>query len=383
MFHAVALSELAVGNKALLHFLIVCWNQETGKLNPGVAKLSAARGIENAKNFKGVDKYLPGLVTVHKSPGFGNSYSLNIQMILELPPMKVATDKYRNNPSVEGVNSSNSTTPLHRKGTPPSQEGYYPPSQEGYYPPSQEGSERKEESKDRKKNENGIDQGVTYVDQEEVLADTKSSLVEEVLSSGESKRVLTEEIEILGILGPSLVDEVTANAAPSVFPLVKTNVLDDLEDLVVSSGSQGVNEVDLDKVEVTPGKTKKTRAYSWVVKKKDELSNVNEVDLGKSDATDASLSATGAEDEAKVKEIPAKPERPLYVDPNRSPYDDDDDYEDRRGRAFKAYVKYTMPGYTQRLSDWEKKYGNQPLLPMSPGAQALQAGHTKIQKHNY
>lgn len=48
-----------------------------------------------------------------------------------------------------------------------------------------------------------------------------------------------------------------------------------------------------------------------------------------------------------------EPQRPLYVDPERSPYDDDDRYETRKHKAWKAYVTVTMPAYEKKLAAWE------------------------------
>ncbi|MFK0105752.1 hypothetical protein [Streptomyces sp. NPDC091217] len=140
LINTVLVSSLAGGDKALLIELIMRWNQQTGQTNPGVERLCKAKGIKNAKNFKGVDKYLPGLVAVKKTKGMRNSYILNLDAIVALPAMEVNTDKYttQNPPADEGYSEE---TPLLVQGTPPSGAGYYPPSREGDYSPSDEGSD--------------------------------------------------------------------------------------------------------------------------------------------------------------------------------------------------------------------------------------------------
>lgn len=68
---------------------------------------------------------------------------------------------------------------------------------------------------------------------------------------------------------------------------------------------------------------------------------------------DAPLSVSDTWSVPRVQEPLEKPERPLYVDPERSQYDDDDRYERRKHSAWKAYIQITMPAYEKRLADWE------------------------------
>lgn len=75
LMSTVLLSELAAQDKTLLIELILRAN-ETGECWPSVERLCKVRGIRHEKNFKGADKYLPGLVTKRKR-GRTNLYVIN------------------------------------------------------------------------------------------------------------------------------------------------------------------------------------------------------------------------------------------------------------------------------------------------------------------
>lgn len=97
----VNVSNLSKEAKLLLNELIIRWNKETGQCNPGVERLCKVIGMKNEKNFKGVEHYLPGLVT-SKKVGRKNFYTLNLEAIAALDEASVSI-KHTNTPAVEGV----------------------------------------------------------------------------------------------------------------------------------------------------------------------------------------------------------------------------------------------------------------------------------------
>jgi hypothetical protein len=89
LFHAVLDSDRSAPDKALLFSLILHANVTTGNAWPSVERLCRARGINNEKNFKGVEHYLPGLVTVTRRGRLGNLYTINADAIADLPQAAV------------------------------------------------------------------------------------------------------------------------------------------------------------------------------------------------------------------------------------------------------------------------------------------------------
>jgi hypothetical protein len=98
LINKVLVSELGAQDKCLLIELIV--RDGEGGCYPSVKRLCKARGIQHQKNFKGVDSYLPGLVTKRKG-GRKNFYTLNRTAIMQLPEAGL-TEK--ETPSLSGVN---------------------------------------------------------------------------------------------------------------------------------------------------------------------------------------------------------------------------------------------------------------------------------------
>ena len=94
----VAVSQLAAEDKMLLTELIIRADDK-GECFPSVQRLCQVRGIRHEKNFKGVDTYLPGLVTTERR-GRKNYYILNTPAIEGLLPLEV---DIKHTPAVEGV----------------------------------------------------------------------------------------------------------------------------------------------------------------------------------------------------------------------------------------------------------------------------------------
>jgi len=337
MINVVNISTLDAKDKILLVELIMRSNIETNEAFPGVARLCQTRGIKNAKNFKGVDTYLPGLVTVQKNPGKRNSYFLVPEAIMALPQAEVNTEKYRssNPPAVEGVTAP---TPLEypaSEANPPAVEGYYPPAVEGYYPPAVEGSNSSVDSSvniSPNNKEMSVMSSSPGENQGGALVETKSPLVfpgKELVSSGDTKREVIEEIGI-----SPLVDEVTANAAPSTISSGEKNVDVDNETVTTKDITR------------TPHPLAPRRAAA--PRKKEPVKVV-----------DAPLSASGAEPGAKVQTVPEKPQKPVYEVPNRNPYHDDFAHERRVHNAEVAFNK-AMGKWRQDMKVWEAKYGDSP-----------------------
>lgn len=89
LLHKVLNSNLSVANKPLLISLILLADDDSGVAWPSVERLCRARGIQHEKNFRGVENYLPGLVTVTRRGRGGNHYRLNIAAIESLTPQDV------------------------------------------------------------------------------------------------------------------------------------------------------------------------------------------------------------------------------------------------------------------------------------------------------
>ena len=98
LINAVLISDLRAEDKTLLIELIMRAD-ENGYCWPSVERLCMVRGIKYEKNFKGADKYLPGLVSVGKA-GRKNTYTLNVPAIKALGTTKVTL---KHTPAVEGV----------------------------------------------------------------------------------------------------------------------------------------------------------------------------------------------------------------------------------------------------------------------------------------
>jgi len=141
MFNKILLSVLAPADKLTLLELVQRWNVTTGQLDPGVERLCKARNMKNAKNFKGADKYLPGLVTVHRAKGTRNSYSLNTEAIMALEEFEVNTEKYtsQNHPVEESPTGSTHDNHPAVESDPPSGAGYYPLLEQGTTPLLEQG----------------------------------------------------------------------------------------------------------------------------------------------------------------------------------------------------------------------------------------------------
>lgn len=89
LFHVVLNSALSAPDKTLLISLILHTGVDTGESWPSVERLCRARGIDNEKNFKGVARYLPDLVTVTRRGRRGNLYTLCVPAIQSLPQAPV------------------------------------------------------------------------------------------------------------------------------------------------------------------------------------------------------------------------------------------------------------------------------------------------------
>ena len=87
LMNVVTVSTLSPENKNLLMELILRSDLE-GVSFPSVQRLCQARSMKHEKNFKGVESYLPGLVTKQKK-GRRNWYYLNESAILALGDQKV------------------------------------------------------------------------------------------------------------------------------------------------------------------------------------------------------------------------------------------------------------------------------------------------------
>jgi len=201
LLNRITISDLKAEDKVLAIELVLRLNTTTGQLNPSVERLAKARGIKHAKNFKGADAYLPGLVTKQKV-GRKNHYTLNVQEIMNLAEGEVNLSHYTpapNTPATEGVSTN---TPAPADNT-PSTAGVNNPSTAGVYSPSKEGSNSSRDSSEDSSSNNG---GVTHVqrdNQGQPLVETKSPLVIPV-------EVVIEEIGI-----SPLVDVVDAPASPT------------------------------------------------------------------------------------------------------------------------------------------------------------------------
>ncbi|MEU8869315.1 hypothetical protein [Streptomyces umbrinus] len=207
LINTITISELRPEDKVLLIELVMRWDKETGQLNPSVERLAKARGIKHAKNFKGADAYLPGLVTKQKV-GRKNHYTLNVPGIINLAAGKVNLSHYTpapNTPATEGVSTN---TPAPADNT-PSTAGVKNPSPAGVYSPSKEGSNSSRDSSVDSSSNNGVVTTVQKEDQGEALAETKSPLADPLVIPGE----LDKEVEEIDI--SPLVDVVDANASPS------------------------------------------------------------------------------------------------------------------------------------------------------------------------
>ncbi|MEU4042576.1 hypothetical protein ACK389_05520 [Streptomyces antibioticus] len=271
LINVITISSLRPEDKVLLIELVMRWNKDTGQLNPSVERLAKARGIKHAKNFKGADAYLPGLVTKQKV-GRKNHYVLNVPGIINLAEGKVNLSHYTsapNTPAMEGVSTS---TPAPADNT-PSTAGVNNPSTAGVYTPSMEGSNNSRDSSVDSSSNNG---GVTHVqkdNQGSPLVETKSPLV----IPGE---VVIEEIGI-----SPLVDVVDAPASPA------------------------------------PGETKKSRASFIPKSRRKDVAHVPA-------SLDASVSANGAQPEASEPEASSKPSESDWK-PLRRVEESDDDYNHR------------------------------------------------------
>jgi hypothetical protein len=111
MSHVVR-TTLKADDKALLVELIIRSDDDWFSW-PSVQRLCQVRGIKHEKNFKGVDAYLPGLVTKEKR-GRKNTYTLNVPAIMALPLFEV---HIKHTPPIEGMN-----TPASAANTPPTAE---------------------------------------------------------------------------------------------------------------------------------------------------------------------------------------------------------------------------------------------------------------------
>lgn len=87
LINTVLRSQLASEDKTLLVELLMRSDGDWYSW-PSVQRLCQARGMKFEKNFKGADKYLPGLVEVEKK-GRKNTYRLNAEAIAALEPAEV------------------------------------------------------------------------------------------------------------------------------------------------------------------------------------------------------------------------------------------------------------------------------------------------------
>ena len=78
LMHIILVSALKPQDKVLLITLVLLHNEDYGAAWPSVERLCQARGMAHEKNFEGIEKYLPGLVTVTKRGRGGNRYVLNV-----------------------------------------------------------------------------------------------------------------------------------------------------------------------------------------------------------------------------------------------------------------------------------------------------------------
>lgn len=148
--------------------------------------------------------------------------------------------------------------------------------------------------------------------------------------------------------GLALVDVVEADASPTSSGALADPIAADAA-LVSPSGSEEVNpgyssvttEISTDYEDI--------HVYNETVT---YLTNVNE-------ATDGSLSASGAMEVEPVQEIPAKPEKPVYVAPGRNPHHDDMAHEKRVQNSLTTHLK-AMGKWKQDMNLWEQKYGDNP-----------------------
>ncbi len=111
LINKVLVSDLDAKDKPLLIELIMRADDEW-KCWPSIERLCKARGIKHERNFKGVDVYLPGLVTKVKR-GRSYTYHINTSAVAELldaevtikhtPPLSTSTP---DTSAVEEVNTS-------------------------------------------------------------------------------------------------------------------------------------------------------------------------------------------------------------------------------------------------------------------------------------
>lgn len=101
-FNRVTIADLKKEQKLLLVEMILRMD-ESGQSHPSAVRLCKVLGIAHAKNFKGVEHYLPGVFTLVKR-GRKNFYVLNTPALEGLlTEAKVNTS--HNTPAVEGVNT--------------------------------------------------------------------------------------------------------------------------------------------------------------------------------------------------------------------------------------------------------------------------------------
>jgi hypothetical protein len=100
MMNVVSTSTLNADDKALLNELLLRLDVTTGECWPSVERLCQVRGIKYEKNFKGVEQYLPGLVTKEKR-GRKNFYTINEKAVLGLEQFQVII---KHTPSLSGSN---------------------------------------------------------------------------------------------------------------------------------------------------------------------------------------------------------------------------------------------------------------------------------------
>ncbi len=348
MINHVLISNLDAKAKVLAVELIMRRNPETKQLNPGVARLCKARGIKDTKNFKGLDTYLPGLVTVHRTPGKKNSYSLNDEAIMALPEaeVKLSGNNFSNPPSNEGYPASTETVPT--PVDPPSVEGYYPPSVEGYYPPSVEGSNSKEESSvdsslykegsyssSDNQGETGFSSGEDYKEPLVIPGETKVPLVEVI-----------EEIQVL-----PLVSEARRSASPF-------------------SPGTALENVDVDNEKVTKTREEKKKSAAPGYRREREALQVPEKPL------EAPQSVVDADLGLGDQDTPPKPQKPIYAVPTRSPYHTDDQHETRLAKYEMSHT-LAMGKWKQDLKLWESKYG-ETTLPQQTTVPTPETGPTTL-----
>lgn len=100
LMNKVLTSTLNADDKALLSELLLRADDQL-ECFPSVERLCQVRGMKHEKNFKGVEHYLPGLVTKQKR-GRRNFYTLNGKAIAALPQFKVSI---KHTPALGGVNT--------------------------------------------------------------------------------------------------------------------------------------------------------------------------------------------------------------------------------------------------------------------------------------